>query len=354
MRRLLRVLSLDKNRIKEFKDVMSERARYLHINDNALYAQIGNRLCASDDYGISWREYPVKLDKGACAYSKKHARLTRKGIHSARVLKDGRILLVAKRTIKTYKNGNGNVTSFPIPRGSRPLFICEDRGGALFWGEYFNNPKREEVHIYESTDHAQSWHIAYRFKKDSIRHVHGVFCDPYDDRIWVTTGDADLESGIWITDNRFKTLERALGGSQQYRAIQLIFTKDHVYFGTDTPYEKNYICRINKSSGKAEKLKAVESSVYWGCKVGDHLFFSTAVEPSYINTGKHACIWGSSNGREWQCLTKLRKDLWPAKYFQLGQIYLPQGENKTGYLFYTPLSTEGDQTLQRIKVSEIF
>lgn len=337
------------------KLIDGERARFLYVNDKLIYAQIGNRLCTSDDHGMSWREYPATLNSGACAYSRLHARLLRKGVHSLRVLKDGKTLIVAKRTIQTYETVNGNVNKpFSIPRGSRPLFICEGPGGGLLWGEYFGNPGREEVNIYTSTDHAQSWEIAYTFKKNSIRHVHGVFCDPYDNRIWVTTGDDDRESGIWVTGDRFKTLEEVIGGSQQYRAIQLIFTRDYVYFGTDTPYEKNHIYRINKNSGKLEELASVENSVYWGCKVGDCLFFSTAIEPSGVNTGNHACIWGSSDGLEWQCLTKFKKDPWPMKYFQLGQIVFPQGENKTGYLFYTPLATEGDQTLQRMKVSDIF
>ncbi len=333
---------------------MSDRARFLYIDDNLLYAQIGNDICTSDDNGVSWHDYPLKLDNGARAYSRMHARLMRQGIHSARILKEGNILLVARQAIQTYENGNGKVTSFQIPRGSRPLFICENQSGDIFWGEYFGNPKREEVNIYASADRARSWHIAYTFKKNGIRHVHGVFCDPYDNRIWVTTGDDDRESGIWVTDDRFSTLVNVIGGSQQCRALQLVFTKDYVYFGTDTPYEKNHIYRINKNTGQAEKLAPVESSVYWGCKVGDYLFFSTAVEPSSVNTGRYACIWGSRDGGAWQCLTKLKKDPWHMKYFQLGQILFPQGENKSDYLFYTPMATECDQTLQRIKVSELF
>ena len=40
--------------------------------------------------------------------------------------------------------------------------------------------------------------------------MHGIFIDPYDGRIWVTTGDDDHESAIWFTDDEFKTLEKVV------------------------------------------------------------------------------------------------------------------------------------------------
>ncbi len=335
--------------------ISRKRARFLYVNDNTLYAQIDNTLCTSKDYGRTWHKHPVNLDGGARSYSKMHARLTRKGVHSAKILKDGKILLVAKQAIYTYDCRKNNMNMpFTVPRGSRPLFICENRDGYLFWGEYFDNPKRDEVSIYVSTDYALSWRVAYTFKKNSIRHVHGVFCDPYDDRIWVTTGDENSESAIWITDDHFKTLKKVIGDSQQSRALQLIFTEDYVYFGTDTPYEKNHIYRINKNTFKIGKLVSVESSVYWGCKVGTHLFFSTVVEPSSINLCDFACIWGSQDGKYWQRITQYKKDSWSMKYFQVGQICFPQGNNNTDYLFYTPVATENEQTLQQIKIANLF
>ena len=337
------------------RTILRKRARILYVDGNIFYAQIGNRLCTSDDNGISWRKYSVRLSDGACAYSKMHARITRRGVHCLRVLRDGNILLVAKQAIYVYDHGKGNVVkSFSIPRGSRPLFICEDQNGDLFWGEYFGNPKRREVNIYMSSEQAWSWRIVYKFKKNSIRHVHGVFYDPYDDRIWVTTGDEDHESAIWVTDDKFKTFEKVIGGNQQSRALQLLFTKDYAYFGTDTPFEINHIYRLDKSSGRIEKLASVDASVYWGCKVGDALFFSTALEFSSVNVCSFASIWGSLDGRRWRQVAKYKKDLWPTRYCEIGQIFFPQGNNNTGYLFYTPVATEGDQTLQRIRVADLF
>lgn len=334
---------------------MGKRSRVLYVNGETLYAQIGSELCISDDSGGSWRGAGLKLSAGARACSRLHARLMRSGVHCVKVLKQERFLVVAKGAVSVYdKEAKDALGSFSIPRGSRPLFICEVAGGELFWGEYFGNPKRDEVRIYGSGDGARSWQVAYRFKEKTIRHVHGVFHDPYDNRIWITTGDEDHESAIWVTGDRFKSLEKVLGGTQQSRALQLLFTGDYVYFGTDTPFAKNQICRLDKGSGRVEELQPVEGSIYWGCKVGKALFFSTAVEPSAVNASVFASIWGSPDGERWTQVARYRKDRWPIKYCQMGQIYLPQGNNTTGYLFYTPVATEDDQTFQRIAVVGLF
>ena len=42
------------------------------------------------------------------------------------------------------------------------------------------------------------------------------------------------------------------------------------------------------------------------------------------------------------------------KYGQIGQIYLPQGENETGYLFYTPIATKYNLTLQKLRIDDLF
>lgn len=336
------------------RTLLRKRARVLYIDGNTLYAQIGNRLCTSDDNGLSWQNYPIKLPCDARAYSRIHARLMRRGIHSLNILSDGKILLVAKNVICVYSPDKTNVVeSFSIPRGSRPLFVCENQEGDLFWGEYFRNKQRENVNIFMSCDQGRSWQVVFEFGEKSIRHVHGIFCDPYDDRIWVTTGDEDHESAIWVTEDKFKTLEKVIGGSQQFRALQLLFTNEHVYFGTDTPFAKNHIYRLHKNSGKVEKLASVDSSVYWGCKVNDTMFFSTAVEPSTINRDKFASIWGSRDGTNWKLVARYKKDIWPARYCQIGQVYLPQGKNITEYLFYTPVATDCDMTLQKVRIADV-
>ncbi|MFH2138500.1 MAG: methyltransferase domain-containing protein [Candidatus Omnitrophota bacterium] len=334
--------------------VVKERSRVLTVDGDILYAQIENRLAMSRDCGHIWEDLPVVLPSNQQVYSRLYSRLTRKGIHHLSMMKNGQMAVVGGKAIYTTLPGGKIKKSFGIKRGSRPLVMSQNNEGAFFWGEYFRNPGREEVSIYVSFDNAQSWGKIYTFKKNQVRHVHGVFCDPEENKIWITTGDDDKESGIWVTEDGFKTLKQVMGGRQQSRALQLMFTKEYIYFGTDTPFERNNIFRLNKATGKTENIFSVNASVYWWCAVGKWLFFSTAVEPSKVNKSSCASIWGTRDGDNWQFVAGFKKDYLPIKSFQVGQVLFPKGTNKTDCLFFTPLSIKGDQTIQRIRVSELF
>lgn len=222
-------------------------------------------------------------------------RLFRCSIHHAIRINENIIVLIGFGIIYTYDLRVNRLNQEVVPVcGKRPLNLCVDNGSRLYYGEYRGNQDRSPVHIYGSNNKGKEWASVWRFI--GIRHVHGVFYDSYDDRIWVTTGDNDEEAAIWMTDDRFRTLEKVVGGTQQLRAVQLLFTQNHVYFGSDTQLERNFIYRLDRKTAKVKKLQRVESSVFWGCKVGDYLFFSTAVEPSKVNKCKDACIWGAKDG----------------------------------------------------------
>ncbi|MCD6361186.1 MAG: hypothetical protein J7M38_10005 [Armatimonadetes bacterium] len=281
------------------------------------------------------------------------ARLFRCHIHHVARINKNIIVLGGFGMIYTYdlEANMLNIDITPVC-DKRPLNLCVDNDSRLYYGEYRDNRERSPVHIYASDSEGRQWAPVWQFNR--IRHVHGVFHDPYDNRIWVTTGDTNEECGIWATDDRFKTLDKVVGGSQQLRVVQLIITENYIYFGSDTPLERNNLYRMNKKTCKVERLQEVESSVFWGCKVGDYIFFSTAVEPSKLNKCKDACIWGSQDGETWKCIARFRKDIWPMKLFQYGQILFPSGENNTDYLWFTPFATEKHLTVQRLNVKEIF
>lgn len=282
-------------------------------------------------------------------------RLLRKGIHQVVGISKSKAVIMMDQYIVVINERAKDVNILHRRgRGSRPLNCCLTNDHHVYWGEYFGNENRKQVRIFRLGLDETSCDVAYRFPPGSIRHVHGVFYDQYEQKIWVTTGDNDNESGIWVTHDRFRTLEMILGGRQQLRTIQLLFKEDYVYFGSDTPLERNFIYRLERVSGRVEKLQEVGNSVFWGCKVGDYLFFSTAVEPSKVNKCRDSCIWGSKDGENWQCIARFRKDIWPMKLFQYGQIFFPSGENNTDYLWFTPFATEKHMTIQRINVREIF
>jgi len=221
------------------------------------------------------------------------ARALRLGVHHVARTR-GKTVVVANKA--SYLIEEGGVTSLGRLHGSRPMALCAAEGKA-FYGEYRSNPERSAVHVFGLDFDNKVWVPVWRFQ--GVRHVHGVFYDPYGKAFWVTTGDSDEESAIWRTDDQFSSVKKVVGGSQQLRAVQLLFTEDHVYFGSDAPDESNHIYRMDREGSKVERLCPVDSSVFYGCKVGNHLVFSTAVEPSSVNTGWEAEVWHSLDGESW-------------------------------------------------------
>lgn len=323
------------------------RGRVVYVDRERMLAARGSRLLESREGGTAWKQIgslPVGFIEKTLMSFALSCRLLRKGVHQLAV-GNSNALIVANRDVYSMQGGQTRLLG-PV-HGSRPLALCA-ANQAFYYGEYRSNPERSPVHVWKLKEGEDKWQSAWRF--EGIRHVHGVFHDPFENSIWVTTGDFDHEAGIWRTDDDFNTLEKIAGGSQKFRAVQLLFTKDHVYFGSDAPNDKNHIFRMDRSGNSVEKLAAVGSSVFHGCRTGNHLFFSTAVEPSKVNTTPYAEVWGSADGNNWKLVRKFKKDILPMKYFQYGQVLFPAGPGDGENLWMTPFAVERDQRTVRVPV----
>lgn len=325
------------------------RGRVLYVTPERVVLAKGSSLYESTDTGISWSllaSLPADVKARWLLKSRFSRRLFRLGVHHLAYEKSGSLLIANKNS---YLLNDGEVKSLGALQGSRPMALCQF-SGSMYYGEYRPNPERSPVNIWRWR--GAEWESAWSF--DDVRHIHGVYHDSYEDSLWVTTGDEDEESAIWRTDDNFDSVEKVVGGSQQLRAVQLLFTADHVYFGSDAPDEKNYIYRMDRLGSNIEQLCAVGSSVFYGCQVGDSLFFSTAVEPSLVNHTRDAQVWGSPNGDDWQLVRSFRKDRLSQKYFQYGQVLFPAGEGDDQHLWLTPMATEHDQKTFKIPLKKIF
>ena len=312
--------------------------RVLCTHNQTIYCARSHKIFQSTDNGITWKIWialPVKTWQKIVMALPLFARLLRQGIHHLTITESEAVIIANKMSYVVDKDIPKKVE--PL-HGSRPLVLCTTANNDIYYGEYRSNPDRSPVSVWKLNIKNLTWESVWSFK--NIRHVHGVFHDPYRDAIWVTTGDTDSEAGIWRTDDNFATLQKIIGGSQQFRSVQLLFTKDYLYFGSDAPDEKNYIYRMDREGQNLEQLVAVDSSVFYGCKVGESLFFSTAIEPSSINTSRKAEVWRSDNGTDWYKFLEFKKDIWSMKYFQYGQILFPSGNNTSTSLYFTPFAAE--------------
>jgi len=275
------------------------------------------------------------------------ARLFRDGFHALAVLPSGGLVAAVPGAIVSLKT---NETEFrathAITRGTRPLHITAVPGGTAYWGEYFDNPAREEVHIYASTDGGTTWAVAYTFPRGAIRHVHNIVHDPWGNCLWILTGDYGDECRILRAACDLTHVEVVLQGKQQARAVAAIPTEDALFFSSDTPLESNYIYRLGRQ-GALTQLAPISTSSIYGCRVANHVFFSTMVEPSDVNRDRTVRIYAGDtrNPSIWHFCLEWEKDPWHMALFQFGNVFFPDGNNTTPYLALTTAAVKSDDAV---------
>jgi hypothetical protein len=321
------------------------RLRVLAWRNNVLYASRGYALLRATvktrASAVEWEhvaEYRSTAWRGITSSSQLASRLFRDGFHALAVLSSGHLVGAVPRNIVTLSPGETEFQlSHNLLRGTRPLHIATTPGDHIFWGEYFDNPRRDEVHIYVSVDRGAHWEVAHTFPKSAIRHVHNIVYDKWDNCFWVLTGDHGSECRILRASCDFKTVDVVLYGNQQARSAALVPTREAIYFSSDTPFETNYVYRLDRR-GDLFKVATLSSSSIYGCQVGNAVFFSTMVEPSVINSCRDVFLYGSPDGTRWQRLQQWAKDRWPMALFQYGNALLPDGNNTTGLLALTTVA----------------
>jgi hypothetical protein len=333
------------------------RMRALAWCNSVLYASRGYtvlRATMNTHANIEWTaagHYRPPTWRSITSSSRLASRLFRDGFHALAALSSGHLVAAVPHAIVTLAPGDTEFRlSQKIFRGTRPLHIAVTPSDHVFWGEYFDNPHRDEVHIYASTDRGAHWEVAHTFLKGTIRHVHNIVYDEWENCLWVLTGDYGSECRILRASCDFQTVDVVLSGSQQARAAALVPTRDAVYFSSDTPLESNYVYRLGRR-GDLSTVATLNSSSIYGCLVGNTVFFSTMVEPSAINPDRTVMLYASADGVVWKCFSQGKKDRWPMGLFQYGNAFLPDGKNTTNLLAVTTIAIEHadlETTIRRI------
>ena len=323
---------------------------------NVLYASRGYDLLSAtmDGSPISWQtvaSYSPTWWRNLTVRSHLTLRLFRDGFHALAAPSSGHLIAAVPGAIVVRSPGSQYFrVSHKVLRGTRPLHIAVTPNDHIFWGEYFDNPRRDEVHIYASTDKGATWEIAYTFPRGAIRHVHNIVYDEWEDCLWVLTGDNGAECQILRASCDFKHVYAVASGKQQARAVALVPTREALYFSSDTPFETNHIYRYSRRGILSQVAELNGSSIY-GCRVGEAIFFSTMVEPSAVNRDRYVRMYGSVDQATWNHLLEWKKDVWPIGLFQYGNAFLPDGRNNTNLLAITTVAVKKDDlqtTLWRV------
>jgi hypothetical protein len=326
------------------KPVRRVRGTVRYVSGHTVLLARGFSLYRSQDSGSNWeRIQPLPAPKHHVLAGHVPAlrRLLRCEVHHWQPLKNGQHLIIAAGHVYrgTGLNAWRRVSSIV---GKRPLALARTPEGGLFYGEYRNNRERSPVSVWASEDEGSTWRRAWTF--DRVRHVHGVFHDPWENSMWVTTGDEQDESGLWRTRDSFRTLELVAGRSQEFRVVQPLFLPAAVLFGSDEPGRNNFLYRLERKTGELRRIQPVGGPVFYGVSNGASCFFATVVEPEAANHDGYAHVWASSDeGCSWRKILSFRKDVLPPRLFQYGQVLFPAGPGAEGRIWLTPYATNGDQ-----------
>jgi hypothetical protein len=319
--------------------------RVLAWDQDVLYASRGYALLKTRCVGphfdwISVATYKPEWWRGITSQTRLAYRLVRDGFHALAVHPAGTLIAAVPGAIATLQNGEPEFrVTHRLLRGTRPLHICTTPDGRAYWGEYFDNAQRDEVHIYASDDGGSRWDVAYTFPKHGIRHVHNIVYDRWAKCLWIFTGDYGRECRILKASLDLSTLDEILVGNQQTRAVAVIVDESGLFFASDTPLEHNHVYHLDRT-GRLQQCAKISSSSICGCRTRGGIFFSTMIEPSKANCTRDVTLYGSADGERWAALAQWRKDHWPMKYFQYGNAFLPDGENATDLLAVTTIAVE--------------
>ena len=324
-----------------------------HFIDGAtLYVSKGNVIYKSDVLSknpklIEFYKIPLNLSGRFKSLTNLSQRMFRSAVHHINK-HDDKLIVIGFGKIWTIDIITRKLLREPVPlEGSRPINLCKTPLG-LFYGEYHGNSEREPIRLFYTSD-GLNWSVFSSF--DNVRHIHAVFYDPFTKTMWVTTGDEDDESAIWNNStNSPKTFSPVIQGTQQARAIQLLFFDDSVVYGSDTPLESNSIYKIDRETLSCTNIAKVNGSVFHSTQTCNGFYFSTAVEPSDVNNTNLATIYASNNGIKWDAIISHEKDKWHKKIFQYGQLLFPAGKNETEQLIYSTFAVSSDHKTYRVNV----
>ena len=321
-----------------------------HVDEEGgVWATHGRRIIYR--LGDTWQPiatFPYSYPRDLFAFSRLTARAMRSDKCNIYVNRFGKILGIRGGWVFTVERGRTNLL-FRI-QGDCALHrsISEDGEGNIYFGEYFMNPERRSVHIWRVSSDLTHWQAVHEL--ENIRHVHGVYRDPFDEKVfWVTVGDFKGECYLLRTEDGFKSFTRFGDGSQVWRAVNLFFTDDHVCWLTDSNLDPNHACRMTRKNGKLEIGQPLDASAWYGCttREGVHLAFTTIERGPAIRSDE-SLVLVSDDAFHWEKVYAFKKDFWkPVQVFKYGVIFCPSGVMSVDSLY---LSGEGLVGLDGISI----
>lgn len=323
----------------------SKITKIQHIEpDGILWGTSGRSIFKKEKNGdwAKFSKFPFTFPKDVFIFSRLAARVLRLNKSNIYVNSAKKVLGIQGSKVYALEPNNPAKFLFQI-QGDSVLHgsFSEDLEGWTYFGEYFSNSERKSVTIWRVSPDLNHWEIAQQFPAGQIRHIHGIFQDPFDPKaLWVATGDFKNECFLFKTKDRFETVEKFGDGTQQWRAVKLFFTEKYISWITDSNLSQNHACRMRRDTGKIEIGQKIDAPGWYGTQTKEGNFISfTTVEPGAGVFTNNSSIYLSKDAYDWEQVHSFKKDIWkPMKLFKYGVIFCPSGKMSENAIY---LSGEG-------------
>ena len=184
------------------------------------------------------------------------------------IYKKGRYNSPIEVNVQAYNSDNCLVKPVGWFANSGVLALSSDDSYTVFFGEY-TRPDVEPANIwkvkppYEDPD---NWIIAYSSKgkgegSREVEHFHSINFDPFSRTIYAVSGDDAYESKIYKSGINGTSFSKAFGGEGTYdnriksRAINMVFTKEACYYGSD---QVSFLIRAKRGENNEIDFSTVE------------------------------------------------------------------------------------------------
>jgi hypothetical protein len=269
-------------------------------------------------------------------------------------LPNGDLFLTFAKHVGVHTQGHFELLDSQLVRPCRILRSgCGvDPSGDVFFGEYVSNEARDLIRVYRYSSRHQKIETAYEFAPRVIRHIHGIYWDPYSRSLWVCAGDVGAENRILRTSDGFRTLEMVGGGDETWRSVSLQFTPDAIYYGTDAELRQNMIYRIDRKTGERGEVTEVGGTVFYSQKVGPDIFFGVTAELCPSQNDSAASLWAVGEHGSCERVSVFHKDGWHRILFMFGTLHFPAGPGLKDALYVHGVALKGlDNGTCRISLS---
>jgi hypothetical protein len=307
------------------RETVSPHLRIHTIIDGTLISSRGYSIIKSKDFGKSWllsSALPVSTLNLFLSKSRIISRALRLGIHQIKQIHNGKILIACDNgfflsdpSLSSFKRINLNSHSFQLLDNN----ICVTPK-FTYIGEYIFNFKKNKVNIFR-TENGENWDIVYSFPKNSIKHIHLLQFDPFSQKIWFSTGDKDSECLLGYANDDFSEVEVVGSNHQDWRCLELLFTPEKMYWGTDNPDGQNGLISFDRHSHSIRRIAQFNGPIYnLKCFSAGYIIV-TATEGGVGEWDNRAHVWYSADIEKlpWKECISYEKD-WMPFIFGFGRL----------------------------------